>query len=41
MKAMVRDEYSSPDVLELRGIDRPEIVTSSENERASENSDHH
>ena len=26
MKAIVRDEYGSPDVLELRDIDRPEIA---------------
>jgi NADPH:quinone reductase-like Zn-dependent oxidoreductase len=25
MKAIVRDEYGSPDVLELRDIDKPEI----------------
>jgi hypothetical protein len=26
MKAFVRDEYGSPDVLELRDIDKPEIA---------------
>jgi NADPH:quinone reductase-like Zn-dependent oxidoreductase len=26
MKAIVRDTYGSPDVLELRDIDRPEIA---------------
>jgi NADPH:quinone reductase-like Zn-dependent oxidoreductase len=26
MKAIVRDEYGSPDVLELRDVDKPEIA---------------